>query len=197
MFIQHPLAKSRILAYINHMARPLGTKILSWSVLATLWFITCKTIWSLATDSSFPIANQVDPYIPKLDPTVGSQIKLPAVDLGLRTVGKVKGPILLVTPGGCYGCSLKAFNPKTIKFEDYAQVLIIYATTKQEIERSLIYMNPRARIVADPRAVWLSGLNAVFTPRFYLIDGTDNRLVDLSRYRGQVPAFVHVRKASR
>lgn len=135
-------------------------------------------------------------FNPEDDPKVGSVVSLPGRDLFGRDIKEAmkKGKNLVVYGGSCTGCSMKVFDYRRIAPSSYGSVILVFWDKESVVKEKLgslakeFYM-----VVDDERGTLREFLNAVYTPRFYLVD-EDSRLVDYQRYADKDPDFVKWRE---
>jgi hypothetical protein len=121
-----------------------------------------------------------------LDPPLGTRIE------GFLGNTRGKKPRLLVVAGTCSSCSLRAFDPRTLKTDDYAEVGLVYFASADEIDPAIKRLVHSFRIISDPKAELAQKLNVGWWPRFYLFSSSGG-LMDLQRSPTTMPSFVHLK----
>lgn len=121
------------------------------------------------------------------DPKLGMKVALPATDVQDKTIGAKT--TLLVIAGSCTGCSKDALDPKRLSVPPGWQVVVVYSTDADKIPKALRNPGDPIRIVSDPMSHISIHLNAVWKPRWYVLDA-NQQLTSLSKRQGDWPKEV-------
>ncbi len=129
------------------------------------------------------------------DPKIGSVVSLPAKDIFGRDVRSAmgRGRNLVVYCGSCSGCSMKVFDYRQIETSSYGSVILVFRDEELVVREKVGFLKQDFYIVLDDESgrLW-KYLNAVWTPRFFLVDG-ESRLLDYQRYVDDTPGFLKLR----
>jgi len=114
---------------------------------------------------------------PEKDPVLGQIVKLPAEDVLGRPLPRPRRTVL-VYAGQCSECSIAAVSPSRVTVPEGYGVVFVYAASRGAVEQFLVRHQFHVPTIADSEGTLSTRLNAVWAPRFYLLDD-DWRLVDL------------------
>ncbi len=120
------------------------------------------------------------------DPRKGAPVSLPLKDVFGRALSRGKGDILLVMGGSCQSCAVQTLREQISPLlaerkGEVVEVVIALAGSREEVLRSSSDLKEFRVVVDDGR--WSESLNAVWTPRAYLLD-KDFRVVSFQREPG-------------
>lgn len=130
-------------------------------------------------------------------PTIGTVLELPTTDAFGRSIPPAAPPgRLVVAAGPCADCSSRSVRPSQIEGGEFHDVvLLVEAATAEELPSSYVGLN-RIYVVADIGRRYTDGLNATWTPRFYLL-GERGELLDIQTDPVSVPSWVQVSRNHR
>lgn len=108
------------------------------------------------------------------DPKLGTHISLPESDAfgrPLLTGLDREKKVLLVVSGGCGECSEKGVNLNELQSAEIERVILVYATSANDIPKHYGKLSEKFRIVSDPANSLAQELNASWLPRYFLLSG--------------------------
>lgn len=131
-------------------------------------------------------------YAEAQDPEVGTVPPLPSTDVFGRSLHGT-GPIhqrVIVAAGSCSDCSAKTAEELIPKGRRLRETIVIYFDSLDKVKTHAAGIRNQALIVADPNLTLYRYLNAVWTPRYYLVDSR-HRLVRFDTTFGgtQIPEW--------
>ncbi|HET6644263.1 MAG TPA: hypothetical protein VFG65_02065 [Fimbriimonadales bacterium] len=124
------------------------------------------------------------------DPKIGSKFPLPAKDAQGKLID-LRGKTLVVFAGTCGECSAKIIEPTEFR-GDFENQVLIYDAPRKLIPKRLLGRR-QTIIVADETGSIALAMNAVWAPRFYLLDQR-GILRDLQIDPNHIPTFVSVER---
>ncbi|MCC7229421.1 MAG: hypothetical protein IT203_03440 [Fimbriimonadaceae bacterium] len=149
------------------LASGVAAVFLSWAVVAFIFA-------SQASPRNFePTRREFDR---RLDPKIGSIIVLLTRDVLGRRIDRKK--TLLIDAGPCSECSLKSFNPASLKVSPNMGVVVAYATESESLVEFAKRQPSWVYLVSDRELQLRQTLNAAWFPRAYVF-GSQSELLAL------------------
>lgn len=136
--------------------------------------------WDRLQSERFAVAAE---FRPELDPMPGAAILPPPAQ-----PGPTAERVLIAALGGCGSCSTKSFDPAGIRTDGYREVILLYEAQDKSIPASVRRFPKPFRVVADPKGELHRRLNASWSPRFAVLDGS-YRLVRIQSQSSEALQF--------
>lgn len=139
-----------------------------------------------------PSTTETSLYNRSLDPKLGSRFEIPAKDVHGHPIGPFDQTVVILA-GDCSSCSVNAIDPRDISPGTDQSIVFVYRSAKEELPKWSSKLDSRVHVVTDPTEALHRRANAVWQPRFILLD-KDRRIIELSdNYTGR-PAYLRIAK---
>jgi len=104
------------------------------------------------------------------DPKPGTPVVIDLPDIGGRKISLPGKRTIVVLAGGCSSCALKTIDPRRVTSFQADQLVIDYSNVRAEIPAWAEKLPPKIFVVSDPEHKLDDTLNAVWHPRFVILD---------------------------
>ena len=138
-----------------------------------------------------PAVKDTPTYDPSLDPKIGSLFPLPTVDVNGKALPRANRTVVVIA-GECTSCSLQAIDPREAIPLPGDLYLFVYQMPVIKIPDWRKTLSGNVRVLADSDRSLLDKANAIFQPRFLLLDKAGG-IASLSTSMGGKPDYVRIK----
>lgn len=151
--------------------------IARFAVIAISGCVASVALYRLVADGLEAASGRLRRHVPAL----GTVVQLQKHDIFGQPISL--SDALVIFPGPCTGCSLNAVDPRKLPYAKHRQIVLVYASVKEDLPRSLSTSRPRLRTVADSTLRHTDAWGAAWPGRWYVV--REDRLVRYQTHQAE------------